>query len=101
VDARDISSNNGEIPEETYLEQLQQRGRNKLAEHAITKAFEGRAETLRGFTYGKDFFMGDVVQITNEYGVESASRVTEIVMSHDVKGAEVFPTFTTIEEKGY
>jgi len=97
TDARDISSNNGETPSVKYFEQLVQRGHNKLSESTIVKAFEGKVDAQQKFVYGQDFFMGDIVQISNEYGIESTSRVTELVQSQDVSGYEVFPTFTTIE----
>jgi hypothetical protein len=96
TDARDLSSNNGEVPSATYLKNLEQRGRNKLAENVVVKTFEGRADTLSKFVYGRDFFLGDIVQIANEYGVEAASRVTEVVRSRDAEGFEVFPTFATV-----
>lgn len=97
TDARDISSNNGEISEASYKEQLTQRGRNYLAENIVIKAFEGHVDTVHKFVFNKDFFMGDIVQIANEYGIEATSRVTEVVRSRDVEGFEVFPTFKTIE----
>ena len=96
VDARDISSNNGEVPAAKYLEMLTQRGLDKLSESAVVKTFDGRVDTQQNPKYGRDFFMGDIVQITNEYGLESTSRVTELIRSHDVDGYEEYPTFTTI-----
>ena len=40
----------------------------------------------RQFVYKKDFNIGDVVQVVNEYGQEATSRVTEIVISQDENG---------------
>lgn len=97
TDARDLSRNSGQISQEVYLENLRERGRNYLAENAIVKAFEGHVDTLNKFRFGKDFFMGDIVQIANEYGIEATSRVTELVRSLNEEGLEVFPTFTTVE----
>ena len=50
------------------------------------------------FSYGKDFFLGDVVQIADDEGVESKSRVEEIVRSHNKEGYDVYPTFTILKE---
>ena len=97
VDARDISSNNGEISSTEYNELLTQRGKIQLAENTISKAFEGHVDTFHKFVFNVDFFMGDIIQIANEYGIESTSRITEIVRAEDVEGIELFPTFTTIE----
>lgn len=97
TDARDLSTNNGEIDATTYQEQLTQRGKNYLSENIMVKAFEGNVDTVYKYVFDRDFFMGDIVQIANEYGIESTSRVVELVRSHHEGGFEVFPTFITIE----
>lgn len=97
TDARDLSTNNGEISQEVYKQNLIQRGKSQLSENVIVKAFEGNVDTLYKYIYGRDFFMGDIVQIANEYGIEATSRITEIVRSENEEGVSIFPTFVTIE----
>ena len=82
-----------------YTAQLQQRGKEKLAENTDVTSFEGQVETTVMFRYGEDFFNGDVVQIANEYGHETKARIVEIVMSEDEDGNSVYPTFKTIEQE--
>lgn len=79
-----------------YNSQLRQRGLEELGKTYITESFEGVIEAVRQYVYDKDFFIGDVVQIRDEYGKEAASRITEVVMSHDVTGETITPTFTTL-----
>ena len=67
-----------------------------LAENIFIESFEGQAETTMSFKYGEDFFMGDIVQLENEYGRVLRARVTEVVRSKDVSGVETYPTFTTV-----
>jgi len=98
VDARDISSNNGQVSQNDYLELLRQRGINYLAENITIKAFEGNAANFHMYVFNKDFYMGDVVQIANEYNIESTSRVVEIVRSQNEEGVNFYPTFLTIPE---
>lgn len=100
VDARDISSSVDDrtLTNEEYLAQLAQRGSEYLSENIATESFEGEVDTTRTFKYGEDFFIGDVVQIMNEYGKGSRARVTEIVKSFGPNGIEVFPTFVTEQE---
>lgn len=100
ADARDIRSDvNGEaVSPETYLLHLQERGLGHLVEAFVDPVFEGQVEATILFRYGEDFFMGDVVQLRNEYGMEARSRVTEVVRSVNTSGVETFPTFTAIEE---
>ena len=102
TDARDISSDVGNgvtLTNAEYIAQLQQRGREKLAENTDVTSFEGQVETTVMFKYGEDFFNGDVVQIANEYGHETKARIIEIVMSEDEEGSSVYPTFKTIEQE--
>lgn len=100
TDARDISSNigNGQtLSDAEYFAQLQQRGKEKLSENTEIVSFEGEAETTVMFKYGKDFFNGDIVQITNEYGHETKARILEIVTSENDEGISTYPTFEAIE----
>lgn len=99
TDAHDISSNAGDgivLTNAEYINQLQQRGREKLSENTEVISFEGQAETTTMFKYGEDFFNGDIVQVANEYGHETKARVVEIVMSENEEGTFVYPTFAAI-----
>lgn len=99
TDARDISTQTSEgiLTEEQYNNQLTERGNDMLSEYAAATAFEGRAETTRMFVYGEDFFMGDIVQIANEFGMESRAYITAIIRSQDEQGLAVYPKFETID----
>lgn len=100
TDARDISSDvdgNTLSPTEYNL-QLEQRGKETLADNKAQKEFDGKVETSQMFVYGRDFFLGDVVQITNEYGIEGKARVTEMIYSESKSGIEVYPSFEAIQE---
>lgn len=104
TDARDIQSEYRENDEEKVLtpEQynalLDQRGAEKLSECKYTKAFTGEIEATKGFIYGVDFFKGDIVQVMNEYKIESTARVSEIVRVYDTTGYSMYPTFELVEE---
>lgn len=103
TDARDISSDIGDgetLTDAEYIAQLQQRGKEKLAENTNVVTFEGETETTIMFKYGEDFFNGDIVQIANEYGHETKARILEVVTSEDENGFSVYPTFKTISEEG-
>lgn len=101
TDARDISSDTeeGTLTPTEYNNQLEQRGKEKLAENKATKSFEGKMETSQMFKYGEDFFLGDIVQIANEYGIEGKARVTEIIYSQSKTGIEIYPTFEAIQDE--
>lgn len=99
VDARDISSevNGKTLSSSDYNKLLNQRGLEKMIENKYIKAFEGKADTTNMYVYGKDFFMGDVVQVVNEYGVEGTAAILELLMSESEEGIECYPTFDKIE----
>lgn len=79
-----------------YRQQLEQKGKEELAKTYIVEAFEGEIEAVRQYVYGRDFFIGDVVQVRDNYGKEASSRITEVVRTHDLTGEVMTPTFTTL-----
>lgn len=100
TDARDISSDDGNgqtLTSDEYTYLLRHRGKETLSENTEIVAFEGEAETTQMFRYGVDFFKGDIVQVSDEYGHETKARVTEIVTSEDEQGFLRYPTFVTID----
>lgn len=96
-DARDLSSNNGEVPSEAYQRKLTERGESYLSENISITVFEGEVDSFNVFVYDRDFFIGDIIQIENEYGIEAISRIIEVIKSQNDEGYEIFPTFKTIE----
>ena len=86
----------GELSEAEYLLQLEGRGSEELAKYIYLKSFDGEIDT-RMYNYGDDFGMGDILQIADDYGHETDSRVTEMTYSQDAEGISIYPTFETIE----
>ena len=99
TDARDISSDvdGRTLTPEEYNAQLEQRGREKLEENKIDRSFDGQVETTQMFIYGRDFSMGDVIQIVNEYGMESKAKVTEMIRSQSGNSYDAYPSFEIID----
>lgn len=97
VDARDISktTDSGTLTPAQYVAQLQTRGREKLAEFQDVQVFEGEVEAETNFIYGVDYFLGDKVQVVNEYGIGAAARIVGIIDAEDTAGRTVVPTFST------
>lgn len=102
IDASDISSNvNGVvISDADYIAQLNQRGYEKLVECQMTHTFEAQVDTTKTYKYGKDFYIGDIVQIEDADGLGSKARVEEVVYSEDKEGYTIYPTFTILENYG-
>lgn len=85
-----------ELSNDEYVTQMRQRGAKELSENPEVVSFEGEAETSTTYVYGEDFFNGDIVQVANEYGHETAARIVEIVISDSEEGYSVYPTFLTV-----
>ena len=97
VDARDLSSNEGEIPEAEYTAQLSARGAEKIAEHQITQAFDGEIDTANNFILDQDYTLGDIVTVENEYRIRKNVRVSAIMETWDNQGYTAIPTFENVE----
>jgi hypothetical protein len=93
VDARDISSNGGEISEQDYYDMLFTRGYEKLAECQIVKGFEGEIDPQGTYKYKNDYDLGDIVTVSNSCGVTATPRIVEIIECWDETGYKVVPTF--------
>ena len=100
VDARDITSRiDGEhsLSPEEYNKLLIQRGLLKLVEKKVGMNFEGKIESSQLFVYGKDYNIGDIVQIENSYGYKTEARIMEAVISYSGEGFFIYPTLQTIK----
>ena len=95
VDARDVSSNNGEISANDYTNLLIERGTQNLAETIVMENITGEVEANYTFKLNIDFFLGDLVEVRNDYGVSMTPRITEVIECNDENGYTCIPTFAT------
>lgn len=93
VDAKDVSSNDGEITTTEYNAQLDDRGITTLSEAPIVRSMEGQIEPGQMYTYKVDYNLGDFVTIVNKYGVQVDAQVLEVVEVWDENGYTCTPTF--------
>lgn len=96
IDARDVSSNDGEVPAEEYTALLEERGTSALKEFETTVSFEGSIQTGGGYRPGIDYNLGDIVEVINDYGIEERARIVEIIDCLDETGRHTVPTFESI-----
>lgn len=97
VDARDLSTNDGDFTTSEYDQKLKSRGDAELAKQQIVTKFEGSTETRNTYALGEDYFLGDIVTVKNEYGITANPRVLEIIESEDRNGITIIPTFSSLE----
>lgn len=98
VDASGISKSTGEgtISDEDYAAQLKQQGVESFFDSSSYTYFEGIVDADRIFKYQKDFWVGDIIQLSNEYGIDARARIVEIIISQDKSGNKIYPTVETI-----
>lgn len=97
TDAQAISDNGGAITENSYYKLLDAEGDRTLSNSRGSESLEGKIIDTGQYVYKKDYFLGDVVQVKNEYGIEATARITEVMESHDNTGYSLIPTFSTWE----
>lgn len=93
VDARDISTNNGEIVESDYNNLLRERGNENLAASKEQNSFSGEIEPAVNYEYKSDYYLGDIVQVEDEFGIGFSQRITEVIECWDENGYSIVPTF--------
>ena len=104
IDRRETFVNASDIQKESltnakYYALLEKRGLATLDEINRRVTFDCECDTTRSFVYGRDFFMGDIVQVASEYGIEAPLRVTEFTWSCSTNGIETYPTFLALENE--
>lgn len=76
---------------------LIQRGIEQLAASRTFNGFEGEVSPNSTYVYGKDYNMGDLVEVHNDDGVANYMRVTEQIFACDSTGKKSYPTLTSSE----
>lgn len=97
VDARNASSNDGEISDSLYLDMLKEDGEDALSEMDVTTMLSGEIINGVSFQINDDYFLGDIIQFENDYGISAATRIIEVIYNEDETGVNVIPTFAEME----
>lgn len=109
TDATSLSNKddqNQEISDEDYNKRLANEGYGALNEFDYGETIDASVEPNYNWHYGNtaadDYYLGDIVTISNAYGMSIMARVIEVVRSHDTSGNTVIPSFSTelFEEGG-
>lgn len=97
IDGSSVSSNGTIITEEQYYKMLQDYAKDELNTTSFTESFEGNVIPDGNYILNQDYFLGDTVQVINEYGISATPRIVEIIESEDQNGTSIVPTFSTWE----
>jgi len=75
---------------------MQNLGTVDLAKQLETVLFSGEVSRQLGSRYGKDFYLGDIVKLTGNYGLSQFVRISEFIRSEDNTGEKAYPTFASL-----
>lgn len=89
VDASDITPDNPAI-----AAALIQRGNEALAGARTSQLFDGEISQSSQYKYGRDYNLGDTVEMQNSDGETNVMRVTEQIFVSDAQGDRSYPTLT-------
>lgn len=93
IDVADVGSDTPDA-----YNKLMEKGRENLNVYRRLKEFNGQVDATRTFIYDVDFFMGDIVQVIDEYGLQGSTYVTEMIFSQSETGTDIYPTFTFADD---
>lgn len=99
-DESSLSTNtsSGTMSAAEYNLALQQKGYEKIAEiNKELKQFDCQIDATRTFLYVQDFYIGDLVTVANDYGLERQARILEYIQSEDVNGMKTYPKFEILD----
>jgi hypothetical protein len=70
---------------------------NTLLQHRQAWAVDGQVQTVSLQKFGRDYYLGDVIELKGSDGVLSIAQVTEHIRSQDQYGYKEYPTLTSID----
>lgn len=82
----------GDQVHEDFLASIVQKGMIELKKHNRSVLFDGAISPLSPYKYGTEYFLGDKVTLSAEYGFEASMLVAEYVRTEDQAGDRGYPT---------
>lgn len=62
-----------------------------------TKNFDCEVETNASFKFGKDYYIGSIIEVKDTYGYVDSVVVNSYIISHNESGFTAYPTFESVE----
>lgn len=90
------------IPTDAEIEEvfdaLNNEAKNELEQSFLIEAVDGDIVSNNMFQYGRDYILGDIVEVEGINGVISAIRVTEHIISEEASGEKGYVTTGSLSE---
>jgi len=88
-----------EVTHAQFIAALEEEGNQALSDNKIAKAFDGSVDANRPFIYGEDYFLGDLVEVEDDFGVQGKFRISEFMWNYSNNNVSCYPTFESLFEK--
>ena len=86
--------NDIEITDEEYKKLLLDNGRVVLSNNSFNESFTGEVDIIDTYTYKKDYNIGDMVVVRNNYGISTIATISSVMESEDIENKyQVEPHF--------
>lgn len=82
-----------------YGAYLLSKGYDSIKQHGVKTSFNASIEHAQSFEYNKDYKLGDLVLVENEYGMKAKTRLVETIETFDENGYSIEPKFEFMEVK--
>ena len=70
----------------------------ELYKYNATALFDGQVAIQVAEGYNRDYFLGDIIKLSGEYGLSQNVRVAEFIRSVDASGEKAFPAFEAVDD---
>jgi len=76
---------------------LQQKANEELFSRRAAMLVDGEIVQTGQIEYGRDYFLGDIIEVEGNTGIRQNARITEYIRSQDKAGERAYPTLSFIE----
>lgn len=97
VDASSKTTNAENMTALAYNNILLQAGQDELGKRKEITGMEAEAVDGVMYNYGEDYFLGDLVNVSDRYGHSIVTRTAEVIESFDETGYVLVPSFAVDE----
>lgn len=93
-DSPTLKDNTSEVNVSALLKNNETKGRTELEKYKSKIEISAEVSANITYKYSKDYFLGDLVTIQNEYGIRYDARVTSVTTTLTTSKDQTIPSFT-------
>jgi hypothetical protein len=91
-----LTSNFGAPEPANYTSYLQSEANGALLDNSKASAIDGEVPLDSPFQYGRDYSLGDILEVQGKTGLVNFAQVTEFIRSQDKTGERSYPTLAIL-----